>query len=55
MHEFPICPNCLRIMALVRPLPRVGEERQVNVFECRACKVILNTAGYAPPGADRRD
>jgi transposase-like protein len=46
--EDPKCPICMAPMKLVRHLPRVNEEAQVNVFECRFCKVSFTTEDHKP-------
>jgi transposase-like protein len=49
MHpENPGCPICARTMDFVRALPRINGEAQVNVFECRVCKVAFTTEDHKP-------
>jgi transposase-like protein len=42
------CPNCGRPMRLVRALPHTRGEDEINVFECRACKVSFTTEDHMP-------
>ena len=38
-------------MHLVRALPRLKDKQQINVFECRQCKVSFTTEDHLPiPG-----
>jgi hypothetical protein len=37
--QSPLCPNCSRPMILARTIPGVLDEREVDVFECSACRV----------------
>ena len=33
-------------MALLRHLPQLNQEEQVNVFECRECRVFLTSEDH---------
>jgi transposase-like protein len=42
------CPSCGQPMRLVRALPHAkGERDDINVFECRICKVSFTTGPQA--------
>jgi DNA-directed RNA polymerase subunit M/transcription elongation factor TFIIS len=49
MSELDLCPSCTRPMSWVRHVPpRDDDEPEVQVFECRVCKVILVAAPLPP-------
>jgi transposase-like protein len=53
----PHCPNCGRVMKLVRITPRVGGLAELQTFECRPCGVVLTEAvedRTARPGTRRQ-
>jgi transposase-like protein len=47
MHPHsPLCPNCSRPMIVIRTIPGVLGEPDVNVFECSHCRVDFTTEDH---------
>ena len=47
MHsQSPLCPNCSRPMIVIRTIPGVLGEPDVNVFECSHCRVDFTTEDH---------
>ena len=47
MHSrSPLCPNCSRPMVVARTILGLLDEPEVNVFECRRCRVDFITEDH---------
>jgi hypothetical protein len=53
MPQADLCPNCARIMSWVRQVSGHDDDSQIQVFECKTCKVVLVAAPISPAQSQR--
>ena len=41
LPDFPLCPDCAKLMALMRTWPRVGDLAEMHTYQCLPCNVVF--------------